>query len=228
VDPALVGLGAVDAFGVTRVVYDLIGRWTRVRRALARMRRVRIGDAKGGVARVSGSVRAAGELLRAPVTHRACAAFQVVIEMRDGRWPWRTEMELADARPFFVADDSGEAVVDTGAGPFSLALIWDRRGSTHPWRSDDDPLRTARGLLESANVTTSTWTDRSKAVRYREAVLLVGATVSVGGRGAREVTPHGQRAGPREPPERFVLRGTAEEPLLISNWRDAFRGRRDG
>jgi hypothetical protein len=156
---------------VARRAYDLRGG--EVGRRLGRMRRVRIGQAQNGVVRVAGSIRAGGELLRSPVTHRPCAAFRVAIEVsRGGR---KREMELADARPFFIADDSGEAVVDTGAGPFSLALFWDRKGSNRFFARSDDDLRTVRGLLESANISTTTFMGGSRLIDYREAVLLVGA-----------------------------------------------------
>ena len=54
-------------------------------------------------------------------------------------------------------------------------------------------------------------------LRYEEAVLRDGETVSIGGHGVRQVSPEEQSANRRAPPEWLVLRGTAEEPLLIAD-----------
>jgi hypothetical protein len=72
-------------------------------------------------------------------------------------------------------------------------------------------------LLDSAGIEATNWIGLPKWFRYSEAVLLPGRKVSVVGTGAREVTPDGQRAAPREPPQRFVVRGTADRPLLVSD-----------
>ena len=57
--------------------------------------------------------------------------------------------------------------------------------------------------------------------RYREGILREGETVAVGGRGVREVSAEAPSVSPRVPPQWLVLRGTAEDPLLVSDSLDA-------
>jgi hypothetical protein len=66
-------------------------------------------------------------LVIAPVSGRPCVAFQLFVEERNRR-SWLDLLELRDAQSFIVADDTGEAFVDT-SGPFSLALVPDERGT---------------------------------------------------------------------------------------------------
>jgi hypothetical protein len=47
-------------------------------------------------------------------------------------------------------------------------------------------------------------------------VLEPGELVTVGGDGAREIDPGGDRTSVRSPPQRLVIRGSEEEPLLIT------------
>ena len=115
-----------------------------------------------------------------------------------------------------VADETGEAFVDTAAGPFHLALNSDARGGTGLFdRIGEAQLQAlmGTGTFESAS-------PRGKR-RYREGILREGETVAVGGRGVREVSAEGSSVNPREPPQWLVLRGTAAEPLLISDSLDA-------
>ena len=226
VDSGVIVVGAILVAAVVRVAYrGLFGDDARIRRALGRRPSVRISDAKDGEVRLTGTIHPAGELLHAPVTQRPCAGYKVIVEVRatDG---WERVIDLEDARPFKLVDESGEALVDTAAGPFALALVPDRRG-TNPVRqsAEGGDIRAVRSLLNSADIATTDLMDSPKKFRYREAVLLPGRRASVGGIGAREVTPDGQRTGRREPPQRFVVRGTADSPLLVSDRGDAGPGR---
>jgi hypothetical protein len=186
---------------------------------LARLPHVAVAEARAGALRLTGQVRSRGDLLRGPITRRPCVAFHLVVEQLRERG-WVRIMELADARPFRLADDSGEALVDTANGPFALALFPDRRG---PKRGEADAEQAMRSLLESAGFDPTgdePGISLFPTVRYREGVLSEGRRTSVGGVGAIEVTPDGERGASREAPQRLVLRGTADQPLLISDWRD--------
>jgi hypothetical protein len=214
--PIVATVGAFVVFCVGRVIYtDFLSPEARVKRALAGRRRVPIGEAQEGPVRLTGRARQVGELLRAPASQRPCVAFQLVVEERGGSNGWQKVLELAVGAPFRLEDESGAALVDTAAGPFSLALVPDRTGSPSVFGSENDNVKRVRALAGL---------ERVRAFRFSEAALAVGRPVSVGGRCAREVALDGDRANYREPPQRLVVRGTAEEPLLISNWREARQG----
>jgi hypothetical protein len=220
VEPLLVFGALVIAYGARRVYADLLSPSARVRRAHSP--RVPIGEAREGVVRLTGAVRPLGELLHAPVTRRRCVAFQVIVEARDSRGGPTRVLDLAKAGRLAVADESGEAVVDTATGPFSLDLLPDQRGSTrYLRRSEGEDIRTVRALLESENVGINHWLGPPEHFRYSEAVLLPGQEVSVAGNGRCEVAPEGQRSTPREPPQLFVMRGTVDCPLLIGDGPEA-------
>lgn len=215
-------VGAFAAFCIGRVVYsDFLSREARVKRRLAGRARVSIGEAQEGLVRLTGSAQAIGELLRAPVSQRPCVAFQIVARMRDRSGPWKTVMQLEGVCPFILADMSGQAVIDTAAGPSSMSLVPNRRGSSSAFRPDHADLRIVRALLRSRDIETETVFGRERGVWFTEAALLPGTNVSVSGCCAREVALDGERAGYRDVPQRLIVQGTAEEPLLISNWREA-------
>jgi uncharacterized protein YjeT (DUF2065 family) len=193
-------------------------RAKRISGALAEKPRVLVQEAHGAV-RLTGRVRRIGELLRAPVSGRPCVAYQIVVDVptrSGGQGIWRRWVDTREARPFMVADESGEARIDT-SGPFFMALIHDRSESTDGLGRYPGKHRALSLFLESTGLRPVNWLGRWKSLHYTESVLEEGALVSVGGASAREVDPNGDRAGPRSPPERLVLRGTEDLPLLISD-----------
>jgi hypothetical protein len=212
-------LGLFGVFAIARVVYaDFLSREARVRRALARRPPASIAAAPDGVVRVTGRVHAAGELLLAPVTQRPCVAYQLIIE-GDEDGSWGSVFELEDARPFKLIDETGEALIEVSGRAFLLALVADKRGWTGAG-PDDAHSQAVRSLLGSADIEVEGIFDGPRRFRFREAALREGRRVAVGGQGTREVSPDGARAGVREPPQRYVVRGNPEEPLLISNLRE--------
>jgi len=181
--------------------------------------RARIREIRDGLVRVTGQVWSHGELLCAPVSGRPCVAFHVLVEER---LPFRTQdngwtvlLDLQDARPFSVVDDSGQATVDT-SGPMELAL----KGMRGPMPRFDPAnraqLERVKRLLESRGFATRTSLGLPRTLLYEETIVAEAQRVSVDGFGIHEVTLDGDRRGPREP-ERVVLRGTPDEPLLISD-----------
>jgi hypothetical protein len=212
----VLGLLALGALGLARAVYtEFFSRDARTARTLADRPRTSIRDGADGLVRVTGRVRRHGELLRAPISGRPCIAYQLLVENdKDG---WGKLLELRDARPFVIADETGEALVDTTAGPFHLALNSDERGGTGLLDRIGEAQRQALmsvGAFESPGRT-------GGKRRYREGILREGETVAVGGRGVREVSAEATSVNPREPPRWLVLRGTADDPLLISDSLDA-------
>ena len=216
----LAALGLFGAFAVARVVYaDFLSPEARVKRTLARRRRAAIARAPDGVVRVTGRVRAGGDLLRGPVTQRPCVAYHLVIE-GDEHGGWGSVLELGDARPFTLVDETGEAFIDVAQSAFLLALVADKSGWTRSGADADAPSQAVRALLGSADVVADGMFEGPRRFCYHEAALREGRRVAVGGQGTREVTPDGARASAREPPQRYVVRGSAEQPLLISDLRE--------
>jgi hypothetical protein len=222
VDLVLALFVAVFGIGIAHKVYaDSFGREVRMRHRLARRARVAIAEAHDGLVRLTGRAQPSGESLTSPVSQRCCVAFQLVVKVMDGDGQWRDVLEVEEARPFTLVDESGQAAIDTAAGPCSISLVPDRKDSSSIFRSESNDLRIARALLRSRDVETETILGRERGIWFTEAVLLAGAEVAVGGQCAREVTLDGDRAGYREVPQRLVVRGTAQEPLMLSNWRAA-------
>lgn len=216
-------VAAVLVAGVGRMVYvDAMEHQAHVRQRLARRPRVSIAEAQEGIVRWTGRAHLLGEPLTAPASHRPCVAYQLTISLPRDEGGWKEVLELADSRPFVLADETGHGVVDPKAGPFAVSIVPDRKASTSPFQQDSEEVKRARALLRSENIDEQTFFGDNKPIRFSEAVLSAGAEVSVGGHCMRDIAPDGERAGYREPPKRLVLRGTTEEPLLISNWPDTF------
>ena len=149
--------------------------------------------------------------------NRPCIAFHLLVEENAGRKGWRRLLEIREARPFVIADETGEALVDPTAGPFHLALNSDERGGTGWFDQIGEAQRRA---LMSVGPAQSPGRDGRKR-QYQEGILREGETVAVGGCGVLEVSPDVVSVNPREPPQWLVLRGTSDEPLLISDSLDA-------
>jgi hypothetical protein len=211
------------------VIYSGLARREkdRVTQTLAERPRAPIRTIADDIVRVTGRVHAGGQLIRAPVSGRSCVAFHLLIEewRTAGRFvsQWDVLLELQDVRPFSIVDETAEAMVDPG-GPTSVVLVFDRIGPSRRFDEVDRAQFTQlKQVLKSAGISTTTFFGGSKVLRFREGVLEEGEEVSAGARGVGEIRPDGERLGLREPPTRVVLRGSAEEPLLISDSPDAFR-----
>lgn len=203
--------------------YSFFSPPVRAKRTLARRRCTRIRDAAGSGLRVTGRVRIRGAALEAPISGRACAAFQLTVQ-EHSRNGWRTILELREAGPFVVSDQTGEALVDT-AEPFVLALVASEAGTT-AWTGRLNPER-RQALHDLLGARALHWQGGAKNLRYQESILDAGRLVSIGGFGVREASPEGPRANLREPGEWLVLRGRAGEPLLISDAPETLVGASD-
>jgi hypothetical protein len=214
----LMGVTAL-AIGGARAAYTaVVTRQTHQRRLPANRRRTRIDQTSDGPARVGGRARRRGDLVKGPLSGRACIAFELMVEEeREGHWS--RCLHLLEARPFTLSDDSGEALVDT-AGSFELALVPSVRGYTG-WfrRGRREHLHQLRKLLGARDVPIGHTTTHGgwRRFRYEESLLEEGAELWVAGNAAHDVLPDGERTTPRGPPRSLVLRGSADQPLLISS-----------
>jgi hypothetical protein len=189
-------------------------RARRTERALAARQRTRISEAHGPI-RVTGRIHRDAKLLEAPLSRRPCVVYELVIDELSSGAPslWQRLLDLRQACPFLLEDESGTARIDP-AGPGFVALIHDRVGVTSGIYPGNHPELSM--VLESCGFLPMTWFGRWRPLRYAEGVLEPGELVTVGGDGAREVDPGGDRTSMRAAPQRLVIRGSDEEPLLIT------------
>jgi len=214
-------LVTVGAMAVVTTVAQLLwpSRKKRVRRELEAYRQTLVSEGDGAV-RVTGRIRGAGELLQAPLSGRPCVAYELVVEgvvPVGGSGPdassRRRFVDLRDARPFSITDESGTARIDT-SGPFRLALRPESTGGTRGAYPGKHQALSA--LLEARGLMAVNWLGRWRPLYYAESVLAEEQLVSVGGLSQREVDQKGDRSSPRAPPLRLVFRGTEAQPLLIA------------
>lgn len=194
-------------------------RARRTERALAARRRTWISEAHGPV-RVTGRIQRDARLLEAPLSGRRCVVYELVVDELSSESPslWPRLLEVRQACPFLLEDDSGTARIDT-VGPGFVALVHDRVGVTSGIYPGDH-LALSK-VLESWGILPATWLGRWKPLRYAEGVLEPGELVTVGGNGGREIDQGGESPSLRSPPQRLVIRGSEAEPLLISSVRTA-------
>jgi hypothetical protein len=214
---------AVLTLGIGAADYFWPNRRKRVNRGLAARPRALVHDAQGTV-RLTGRIRRTGELLQAPLSGRPCVAYELVVDapprMSGPGMDARPRLvEVGEACPFLVADESGEARVDT-SGPFLMSLSHDLTGDTDGCKYPDEHRALASFLL-SLDVVPTNWLGRWRRFHYAEGVLEEGKLVAVSAESVLEVDAMGERAGPRSQPQRLVLRGTEAVPLLISDRSDA-------
>ena len=217
--------GPFIAIGVMTLIilaghYRLPSRAKRIQRKLAAQPRTRINQAEGAV-RVSGRVRRIGELLQAPLSGRACVAYELIVESdatsagSDGfRHRW---VDRRQACPFLVVDESGEARIDP-SGPFLLALVTDRTGTTGWLDPYPGKHRELGAYLKSQGFRPTNWIGRwAGALYYAEGVLdrlgHMALQHGIGGRGVEpldEAASGGIDAHPQPPFRRHLRKAPAD------------------
>jgi hypothetical protein len=189
----------------------------RARRALRRLPLTPIADAAAGAwVRVGGTVEVLGAPLRAPLSGRACAYYEVRVEQKisAGRSTrWITRAAEADGREFAVRDAGGRAIVRLREAELALVDDIDRRSGL--WREptpDLEAFLAARGIAGKGR-----WSNPT--LRYREAVLEPGEVVGIAGLASREPAPtaDGDGGGYRDAPTVLVLASTKGRPLIVTD-----------
>jgi hypothetical protein len=198
---AITGLAALARHLTTR---EALTRSGLKRQPATRIDRVRDGDH----VKIVGRAGHAGPPLLAPLTGRACAGYQVLVE----EWTpvgWREvarEERLAD---FLVLDGSGSAIVKTSGA--EVALTYDELGLGA--RETDR----ARAFLDARGVSLRTTDDAARPLRFREALLGDGMQVAASGVGRWEDDPDPVRFSYRDVPRRLVLRAPQGARVLIAD-----------
>lgn len=185
-----------------------------LRRRMARTPRTPIERISGGAVCVHGRASRAADVLVAPVTQRHCLAFVLTVfeEGEGGRAPLA---RLRQARPFWLEDGSGRALVEPGSH-FEV-LVGDVQARLSEPSMSEAAIHSLRQVLREWGVSTEARIGSRRILHYDERVVLEGPAVSVGGRAVVEVNPRGETGGGRGSPQSLVLRGgDASDPLLIA------------
>jgi hypothetical protein len=185
--------------------------------------RTAIGKLTAGATCVTGTVSEGERTLLAPLSGRRCVAFHLLVEERRGEH-WRDLTTIAEAVAFWIADETGKALVEPGTA-FELALVREAGGRTGLLGDLSEELEaTLRRFLAERGLDTTGFWGFEKGLRFREGVLVDGETASVAGYASREIDDRGEVEGPRQPPSLMVLRpGSRGSPLKITDDPDAHR-----
>ncbi len=154
-----------------------------------------------------------GALLTAPLSGRACVYYAVHVDVPQRMRPLASEQ---DAVPFLLDDAEGIAAIDPAHATYSV-----RFDLTTTSMAAFDATPAQRAVLERLALIHIDWFD-IPSLRYREAVIRPGETISVVGAGVREPGPArplggGYREGAAL---RMRITGTARFPLLIRDHAD--------
>jgi hypothetical protein len=193
---------------------DPNARWEAVKSALYRMPRAPIAEIVGGVVRVVGQVKPCGEAKRAPMSGRLCVAFELVVEEMRSSGRWKEILVHSQAGSFLVTEEKEmTAALVEPAGYLGFALMATAQPESGWAQAAAAEHAIISELLRAEGIGEDPWV----SFRYRETVLEVGATVSIGGLATREVRPEGERGHLRAPTEMVVFHGTSAEPVRISD-----------
>lgn len=166
--------------------------------------------------RVIGQARAIGEHLAGPLTGRTCVYYIAIVEEQrsTGRSSyWRTVASETRGVPFMIEDGTGRAIIDPNGAQVALDFDGNSKSGTF---NKADPVQEA--FLARHGQNSEGWVF-NKTLRYREAMIEIGETISVLGSGTREPDPHAapEAAYRGAPPTRLRLTSSPRFPLIISD-----------
>jgi hypothetical protein len=213
-----IGAGAV-------VLFRYFSEERRVKRRIRKTPAFALGDLlEAQEARVIGQAVVLHEHLVGPLSGRACVAYTAKVEQNlsgDGNGFWQTLVIETRIVPFVLEDGTGRAIVDGGAAA-RVALGFDSNSTSS---ASDDPTAVERAFLERHGARDEGWVF-TKRLRYREAIIAIGETISVLGSGTREPDPQAAPADYRGgQPTLIRLTSSPRYPLVISD--DPSTTRRD-
>lgn len=211
--------GIVSVFGL---VWWLSPR-QRTLRALRAAPRVRVVDARAGeLVRIVGRLRPRATPLIAPLSGRACASYDLQVDVRrkSGKSShWSQLFHERASCDFAVEDESGIALVETSS--FECAIVLDHHRTSGTF---DDATPDLERLLARHGQSSTDLFGFNRGLRYREGLLEAGEEVAVLGRARWEDDPEagamapGPTSGYRETarPKRLVIEA-ADGPVLASD-----------
>jgi hypothetical protein len=199
--------------------HHFFNRAARVKRALGKVPRGRIGSAvEGEVVKVVGRIDYLEEPLTSPLSGRRCAYYELTIEeMRGGgrSSQWVTVVQEASGRDFLLRDGSGTALVRP-----ALAEVAVHKDEHHISGALKDATPELEALLERHGQKSTGTLGFNRKLRYDEGVLEAGEHAAVCGRAMRW-RPGAAGGADREVPGGQVIRllfeQRVETPLYISD-----------
>ena len=215
--------GPVLAFGVIgAIVLIALAFWyfsatQRAKRALAAVRPTPLSLLMDGeIGKVVGTVALAGRSLEAPLSHRVCAHYEVLVQQYRSSGKsggWHTVIHEFRSCDFFVQDGADAARVDmTNARVVNVMDVGLRSGTF------DDAPPEIEAFLASRGASSKGWLFNKK-LRYTEGALEPGESVAVLGILGSEASSDSSQAGEghRAFKGRRVLRAPPDGDLIVSD-----------
>lgn len=209
----LIVLAVVGVFAILRY---LGSDKYAVRKSLESTARTSIRELREGtLAKIEGKVATIGAPLRAPLSGRACVAWEVVVEENTGgkNSHWVERVHEREARDFVIDDGAGLAHVRSRDMKMVATVDSEQRSGFL-----NDPTPALRAFLEARGIAPEGMLF-NKTLRYREGVFEPGERVAVLGAVVMEDDPTREQGGDgyRGAPKRPCLHAPAGGFLLASD-----------
>lgn len=193
------------------------GRAAQTRRLLQRSARVPVATLQDGVpSKITGRLVYATEPLRAPLTGRPCAVWEVEVEEfsadRESLAPvWQPFIIEQDAQDFYVDDGRDRVLVRAGA--VRVTAVKDAEHWSGVLRNAPPPLER---YLEKHGEQSKGKLGFNRSLRYREGVLEAGEIVTVLGTPRLETAADGP-ASYRGRESQLVITGLGDGFVVVSD-----------
>lgn len=211
------------AFGIFIFFGFYFSKDARARRALQAQERTPIDKVQeGAVVKIGGRVVHGEETVVAPLTGRVCACWEVIVQeyrSSGNSGSWREIIREQEARPFYLEDETGRALVRDSYPEFVLDK--DGKFESGTWNDATEDLEAF--LAEHGHESTG-FLGFNKSIRYFEGVLEEGESAAVMGKALREIDTSGLVGGSggggggyRQSPTIVVIEANDEGKLLVSD-----------
>jgi hypothetical protein len=174
--------------------------------------------ADGAMVRIVGTTytqSAQSRVLRGPITGRSCLMYIVTVEYTyssGDSFAWKQLIRETNEVPFLLRDATGIAIVDPTAAITTLKFDHERESAFHLLQPLEREFLAKHGHTSEGQLA-------NKLLRYREAIVEAGGSITVLGMGVREPDPEGTPAeGYRSAaPTRMRFTSSPKHPLVISD-----------
>jgi hypothetical protein len=184
-----------------------------LRRTLARMEATAAAKLHlGGPFKVVGRIRPLRAPLLAPASQRPCVGYRLQVDELVMGLFWKPLVRLTEVAPFIVEDETAGVEIDPRPHP-AVVLMEDAAGPAAP--SGPERVAALQAFLRRRGLPCP-----AQPLRFSEGILHEDQLVAAAGVTRTELDPQGQSPGPRRLPEKLVLTGTLDSPLLLSDTRE--------
>ncbi len=221
--------GVVLAAFLALIVRGIHGHYTsevaRIRRALRGVRRSDVATApEGRMTKVVGVIDYVGEPLRAPISGRPCAGYEVTVWLEGKNGGDRILRDAAQT-DFWLNDGTGTALIRMKDA--RSQIHWDTTKKSGPFNAPTPELEAFLRRHGQASTDEAFGVSFNRALRYEEGVLEGGEKVAALGYATRQedvspgAAPGDSRYGRSR---RLVLQAKGDEaPLCVSDEPDVLR-----